>query len=95
MCTCRCQTFDSRDGYSDGRRVAIVVPFGIVATKADKLKRNALNKQVKKLKEGFGAKGSEFKVFSSLNGKGQDPVWTKIEDACGCTLYGTQQPKKT
>ena len=62
------------------------IPFVIVATKADKLKRNALNKQVKKLKEGFGAKGSEFKVFSSLNGKGYDPVWTKIEEACGCTI---------
>ena len=62
------------------------IPFVIVATKADKLKRNALNKQVKTLKEGFGAKGSEFKVFSSLNGKGYDPVWTKIEDACGCII---------
>lgn len=62
------------------------LPFVIVATKADKLKRNALNKQVKKLKDGFGAKGSEFKVFSSLNGKGYDPVWIKIEEACGCTI---------
>ena len=62
------------------------IPFVIVATKADKLKRNALNKQVKKLKEGFGAKGSEFKVFSSLNGQGYDQVWTKIEQACECTI---------
>ena len=62
------------------------IPFVIVATKADKLKRNALNKQVKKLKEGFGAKGSEFKVFSSLSGQGYDQVWTKIEQACECTI---------
>ena len=62
------------------------IPFVIVATKADKLKRNALNKQVKKLKEGFGAKGSEFKVFSSLSGQGYDQVWTKIELACECTI---------
>jgi len=62
------------------------IPFVIVATKADKLKRNALNKQVKKLREGFGAKASEFKVFSSLNGQGYDQVWTKIEAACECTI---------
>ena len=62
------------------------IPFVIVATKADKLKRNALNKQVKKLREGFGAKASEFKVFSSLNGQGYDQVWTKIETACECTI---------
>lgn len=62
------------------------IPFVIVATKADKLKRNALNKQVKKLREGFGAKASEFKVFSSLNGQGYDQVWTKIETACECAI---------
>ena len=62
------------------------IPFVIVATKADKLKRNALSKQMKKLKEGFGAKSSEFKVFSSLNGLGYGQVWTKIEQACECTI---------
>ncbi len=62
------------------------IPFVLVATKADKLKRNALAKQVKLLKKGFGVKNSEFKVFSSLNGQGYDPVWSAIEVACGCTL---------
>ncbi len=62
------------------------IPFVLVATKADKLKRNALAKQVKKLKEGFAVKGSQFKVFSSLSGQGYDEVWTGIEQACGCTL---------
>ncbi len=62
------------------------IPFVLVATKADKLKRNALAKQVKLLKKGFGVKNSEFKVFSSLNGQGYDAVWSSIEIACGCTL---------
>jgi GTP-binding protein len=62
------------------------IPFVIVATKADKLKRNALSKQMKLLKDGFGVKGSEFKVFSSLSGQGYHQVWTKIEEACGCIL---------
>ena len=65
------------------------IPFVLVATKADKLKRNALAKQVKALKKDFAVKSSEFKVFSSLNGQGYDQVWTSIETATGFKFHGT------
>ena len=46
------------------------IPFVVVATKADKLKRNALNKQVKKLKEGFGANSMD-EVFVGIAREGK------------------------
>ena len=62
------------------------IPFLLVATKADKLKRNALAKQLKILKQGFQVKGSGIVTFSSLNGQGYDRVWSTIEQATEQTL---------
>lgn len=62
------------------------IPFLLLATKADKLKRNALAKQLKVLKQGFGATGSQIMTFSSLNGDGYDRAWAAIEQATGHTL---------
>ena len=62
------------------------IPFLLLATKADKLKRNALAKQLKILKQGFQVKGSGIITFSSLNGQGYDRVWSTIEQATERTL---------
>ena len=62
------------------------IPFLLVATKADKLKRNALAKQLKILKQGFQVKGSGIVTFSSLNGQGYDRVWSTIEQTTEQTL---------
>ena len=62
------------------------LPFLLLATKADKLKRNALAKQLKVLKQGFQVTGSEIMTFSSLNGQGYDRAWAAIEQATGQTL---------
>ena len=62
------------------------IPFLLVATKADKLKRNALAKQLKLFKQEFKVKGSGIVTFSSLNGLGYDRVWSIIEEATESTF---------
>lgn len=62
------------------------IPFLLLATKADKMKRNALANQLKVLKQGFGVTGGQIMTFSSLNGDGYDRAWAAIEQATGHTF---------
>jgi GTP-binding protein len=48
----------------------------IVATKADKLSTNKLNKSLKQIKTVFA--GSKIIAYSSLNGMGKEAVWREI-----------------
>ncbi len=51
----------------------------LIATKADKVKRSQLPKQLKILREGLGApKGSAVCPFSALNGSGREEICKKI-----------------
>lgn len=51
-------------------------PHVIVATKADKLSRNELQKSVKAARAML--EGAEIVPFSALSGKGRDEVWNQI-----------------
>lgn len=51
----------------------------VVATKADKLSTNNLNKSLKQIKADFA--GSKIIAYSSLNGLGKDSVWHEINTA--------------
>lgn len=51
----------------------------VVATKADKLSTNNLNKSLKQIKANL--KGSKIIAYSSLNGMGKDAVWHEINTA--------------
>ncbi len=51
----------------------------VVATKADKLSTNNLNKSLKQIKANL--KGSKIIAYSSLNGLGKDAVWHEINTA--------------
>jgi len=55
--------------------------FVIVATKADKLSRNELQKQLKLIGDSLGGKRPI--PYSSTTGKGRDEVWSVINDAIG------------
>jgi GTP-binding protein len=59
------------------------LPFLVLATKADKLKRNALAKQIKKLRTGLTVTAQNTITFSSLDKRGFEEVWQKIDQACG------------
>lgn len=59
------------------------IPFLIVATKADKIKRNVVQKQVSILLKGLKIEKKDLVAFSSLNNQGYDAVWKKIEEASG------------
>ena len=59
------------------------IPFLVLATKSDKLKRNSLQKNIRALQQGFDIKKSEIMAFSSLSKKGFDLAWQKISAACG------------
>ncbi len=50
----------------------------VVATKADKLSSNKLNKNLKTIKEEMP--GSEVVAYSSVSGRGKDEIWRIIED---------------
>jgi GTP-binding protein len=62
----------------DGLRAA-GIPFRVVATKADKLKRRALDKQLAVLSAAFP--GGAPLPFSSHTRAGRDQVWKVIEEA--------------
>lgn len=51
----------------------------VVATKADKLSTNKLQKSLKQIKANFA--GSKIIAYSSLNGMGKDAVWQEINDS--------------
>ena len=59
------------------------IPFLVLATKADKLKKNALKKNIQVLQRDLNIKKSEIMAFSSLSKQGFDLAWQKICGACG------------
>ena len=52
----------------------------VVATKADKLSNNKLNKSLREIEAAFGD-GSKIIAYSSQTGKGRDELWREIEKA--------------
>ena len=55
----------------------------IIATKADKIKRSQLQKQIKVIKEGLKVKaGTKIIPFSAVSKQGRDEIWEVIENAC-------------
>ena len=59
------------------------IPYLILATKSDKLKRMALQKQAKKLQNGLTIRNNQMVLFSSLKKIGFDKTWDKIDQFCG------------
>ena len=59
------------------------IPYLILATKSDKLKRMVLQKQAKKLQNGLAIRNSQMVLFSSLKKTGFDKTWDNIDQFCG------------
>jgi GTP-binding protein len=57
------------------------IPSLVVATKADKLSRAALGRQLATLRSGFRLPESQPIPFSSVTGLGRDEVWSEIDAA--------------
>ena len=52
----------------------------IIATKADKIKRSQLSKQVRALREGLGLQDEDICIpFSSETKQGRDEVWSYVD----------------
>ncbi|MCA1816923.1 MAG: ribosome biogenesis GTP-binding protein YihA/YsxC [Acidobacteria bacterium] len=56
-------------------------PRLVVATKADKLSRNGLQKSLRRAREVLGAGADEIVAYSSVTGMGRERVWREIEEA--------------
>lgn len=53
----------------------------IIATKADKIKRSQLPKQIKSIKEGLAVKaGTKIFPFSAVSKQGRDEIWEFVEE---------------
>ena len=80
---------DIRHPPSEGDRGAAAylrhlgIPFAVVATKADKLSRAAIERQIPILCRALGAQPWELIPCSARGGIGLDRVWTRIEEALG------------
>lgn len=57
------------------------VPFIVVATKVDRLKRNKIEGQFKKIAAGLGIPRKQLIAFSSTEKTGVDVVWSVLLDA--------------
>jgi GTP-binding protein len=57
------------------------LPFIVVATKVDKLKRSKRKRQLDQLAEGLSIKRSQLLGFSSMSFEGRDRIWALIEAA--------------
>jgi len=57
------------------------LPFIVVATKVDKLKRSKRKRQLEKLAEGLFVQRSQLLGFSSLSFEGRERIWAAIEAA--------------
>ncbi len=56
----------------------------LIATKADKIKRSQLQKQVRAIRTGLKAEpGTEVIPFSAVTKQGRDEIWKRIETLCG------------
>jgi len=64
-----------------GLRVA-EMPFLIVATKVDKLKRAKKDSQLASIRRGFRLPPEQPIAFSSVTGEGRSQIWDHIETAC-------------
>jgi len=58
------------------------IPFLIVATKVDKLKRSKKASQLARIKKGFRLPDGQPISFSSMTSEGRDEIWDCIEAAC-------------
>ena len=58
------------------------LPFTIIATKSDKLKRSQIAKHVAMIRRGLGASDAPI-PFSSETKDGRDQLWALIMDSCG------------
>ncbi len=56
----------------------------VIATKADKIKKSQLQKQIKILREGLSVKpGTKLIPFSAQTKQGREEIWNEIEEAAG------------
>ena len=58
------------------------LPSLVVATKADKLSKQNIRKQLGKLEKTCALLPGQIIAFSAVTGMGQDAVWEAIEEAC-------------
>ena len=58
------------------------MPMVVVATKIDKLKRSQRDRQLAKIRRGFGLGAKDPVPFSSVTREGKDAVWDRIEALC-------------
>jgi GTP-binding protein len=58
------------------------IPLLVVATKADKLKKQQKARQLQAIRKGFGLPEGLPVAFSSVTREGRDEVWGLIEEAC-------------
>ena len=82
------QLIDVRVGPTDDDIMMInwlidcAVPFVVVATKADKLSKSELRRQLESFEENyFKGTGIEVLPFSSVTRDGEDELWSKIFDS--------------
>ena len=59
------------------------IPVLVLATKSDKMKRNALQTNVQNLRRDLGIENAEIMAFSSLSKNGFDLAWQKICKSAG------------
>jgi len=71
------------------------IPMCVVATKADKLSRNQIPKQIKIVRQTLGMPGHHpLIVFSSETGQGRDELWSLIEQSIEMTSESPSEPRK-
>ena len=61
------------------------LPFTVVATKSDKLKRSQVQKHLATIRRGLGAPQPPI-PFSSDTKDGRDQLWSLIMDSCGVSM---------
>ena len=65
----------------------------IIATKADKIKRSQLQKQVKIIKTGLGIKGNDVIIpFSALSKQGKEEIYARIDQILAADIPSAVQP---
>ena len=65
----------------------------IIATKADKIKRSQLQKQVKIVKTGLGIKGNDVIIpFSALSKQGKEEIYARMDQILAADIPSAVQP---
>ncbi len=65
----------------------------IIATKADKIKRSQLPKQLKAIRTGLNVQSDTVMIpFSAVTRQGRDEIWDLMEQLCGRTVRDEEQP---